>query len=246
MSEIENQVEEVVVDSYDFDGFQVVRREFFSHKYQPAITINHDNISFNMSSIRKLCATDHIQLLINPVEKKLIIRNCTEEAKDAVKWCNTRIKDEKTRVTNRKIKCNIFTGKVFDLMKWNPNYRYKIQGTVVRTPNEVFMVFNLDETEIFTPIVKDDEVTSKMGSKPYYPEGWRDSFGLPVEAHEKALNINLLDGFARLDIVQKQRTSKRKKTEAPVNTDNDQLTLFNVDGTPYDPNEVGGPVHEDK
>ena len=109
---------------------------------------------------------------------------------------------------------------------------------------ERLLVFDLGDTEIYTPVDKANGDNKKV--LPYYPEGWRDSFGLPVEAHEKALNINLLDGFARLDIVQKQRTSKRKKTEAPVNTDNDQLTLFNVDGTPYDPNEVGGPINEDK
>jgi len=227
MSEIENQVEEVVVDNYDFDGFQVVRREFFSHKYQPAITINHDNISFNMSSIRKLCATDHIQLLINPVEKKLIIRNCTEEAKDAVKWCNTRIKDEKTKITNRKIKCNIFTGKVFDLMKWNPNYRYKIQGTVVRTPTEIFMVFNLEETEIFTPVIKDDEITSKMGSKPYYPEGWRDSFGLSLEEHEQSVSVGYLGDYARFDVIHEKRSSKKKKTKV---VPSDQMNLFDLEG----------------
>lgn len=226
MTDTENQVEEIVVDNYDFNGFQVVRREFFSHKYQPAITINNDYISFNMSSIRKLCKTDHIQLLINPNVKKLIIRNCTDEAKDAVKWCNIRMKDDKTKITNRKIKCNIFTGKVFDLMKWNPNYRYKIQGTVVRTPTEIFMVFNLDEPEIFTPVIKDDEITSKMGNKPYYPEGWRDSFGLSLEEHQQSVSVGYLGDYARFDVIHEKRSSKKKKHK---DTSIDQINFFDID-----------------
>jgi hypothetical protein len=31
---------------------------------------------------------------------------------------------------------------------------------------------------------------------PFYPKEWKDSFGLPVEEHRKALEINMLDGYA--------------------------------------------------
>lgn len=30
---------------------------------------------------------------------------------------------------------------------------------------------------------------------PFYPKEWKDSFGLPVEEHRKALEINMLDGY---------------------------------------------------
>lgn len=29
-----------------------------------------------------------------------------------------------------------------------------------------------------------------------YPKEWKDSFGLPVEEHRKALEINMLKGYA--------------------------------------------------
>ena len=31
---------------------------------------------------------------------------------------------------------------------------------------------------------------------PFYPKEWKDSFGLPVEEHRKALEVNMLDGYA--------------------------------------------------
>ena len=53
-----------------------------------------------------------------------------------------------------------------------------------------------------------------MKSKPYYPEGWRESFGLPVAEHERALDINILDGYARIQIIE-QRNVKKTKTPLP-------------------------------
>ena len=240
--DIELDEEAEVVDEFEFKGFQVVRREFFSHLLESAISIKHDSITFNTASINRLPDTMYVQLLINPVEKKIVIKPCDAEAKDAIRWCT--LKKATGKRAPRKIVCRMFAAKLFDMMGWTPEYRYKLQGNVVKTMRERLLVFDLGDTEIYTPVDKANGDNKKV--LPYYPEGWRDSFGLPVEAHEKALNINLLDGFARLDIVQKQRTSRRKKTETPVNTDNEQLNLFNVDGTPYDPNEVGGPVNEYK
>ena len=53
-----------------------------------------------------------------------------------------------------------------------------------------------------------------MKSKPYYPEGWRESFGLPVAEHERALDINILDGYARMQIIE-QRNVKKPKAPLP-------------------------------
>ena len=50
-----------------------------------------------------------------------------------------------------------------------------------------------------TPEQRQDEIAAKVARKlnriPFYPKGWKDSFGLPVEEHKKALETNLTDGY---------------------------------------------------
>ena len=39
---------------FSFDGYQVVRREFFSHRYDPTLTIKGNSIIFNNACISRL------------------------------------------------------------------------------------------------------------------------------------------------------------------------------------------------
>ena len=56
--------------NFSFVGYQVVRREFISHRFE---------------------------FLINPTERKLAIRPCDEGARDAVRWCVVRGDKRKSR-----------------------------------------------------------------------------------------------------------------------------------------------------
>ena len=69
-------------ESFTYDGFQVVRGEFFSHIYEPSFTLNLNKISVNMACIRKLPDVEYVQILVHPEEKNLVIRPCKEEEKD--------------------------------------------------------------------------------------------------------------------------------------------------------------------
>ena len=69
---------------FSFDGYQVVRREFISHNFDPAMTIRGNSITFNNSCISKLENATYVQFLINPTEQRLLIRPCDEGARDAV------------------------------------------------------------------------------------------------------------------------------------------------------------------
>jgi hypothetical protein len=35
---------------------------------------------------------------------------------------------------------------------------------------------------------------------PFYPSDWKNSFGLPVEEHKKALEIKMLDDYVQFSI----------------------------------------------
>ena len=183
---------------FSFDGYQVVRREFFSHKFDPTLTIRNNGIVFNNACISRLDEVVYVQVLINPDTGKLVVRPCDEGARDAVRWCIAR--DDKRK--SRQISCSMFTAKLYDLMGWETLYRYKMQGTRISYQGEQLYVFDLTSTEVFIPATQD---TGEPEGKPRkktavrFLENWRDSFGLPVAEHTASTQIDLNEGYGMMD-----------------------------------------------
>ena len=183
---------------FSFDGYQVVRREFFSHKFDPTLTIRNNGIVFNNACISKMDEVVYVQVLINPDTGKLVVRPCDEGARDAVRWCIAR--DDKRK--SRQISCSMFTAKLYDLMGWETLYRYKMQGTRISYQGEQLYVFDLTSTEVFIPTTQD---TGEPEGKPRkkaavrFLENWRDSFGLPVAEHTASTQIDLNEGYGMMD-----------------------------------------------
>ena len=183
---------------FSFEGYQVVRREFFSHKFDPTLTIKGNSIIFNNACISKLDSVVYVQVLVNPTTEKLVIRPCDEGARDAVRWCVAR--DEKRK--SRQITCGLFTAKLYEMMGWEALYRYKLQGTRINYKGEQLYVFDLTSTEIFLPAVKDPDnpkARAKRGTA-VYPADWRDSFGIPVQEHAASMQVDLMEGFSFADM----------------------------------------------
>ena len=193
-------------DSFSLDNFQVVRREFFSHISEPSITFNNYKIGLNSACIKRLPQIDYIQFLINRQTKKLAIRPCLESDLHSFQWCTTSGGKRKPRqVTGR-----IFFMKLFDMMDWNPNYRYKILGKLIRANGEYLFVFDLMSTEVYQRITKEG-AKPKMSRTPVFPAEWQDQFGIPYEEHRKSLQINIFDNYAVYGI-------KDKEAEQPVSS----------------------------
>lgn len=186
---------------FSFDGYQVVRREFFSHKFDPTLTIKGNSIIFNNACISKMEQVVYVQVLVNPTTEKLVIRPCEEGARDAIRWCVVR--DEKRK--SRQITCGLFTAKLYEMMGWEALYRYKLQGTRINYKGEHLYVFDLTSTEIFLPVIKDPDnpKANARRSAAVYPANWRDSFGIPVQEHTESTNIDLMEGFAFADVAKK-------------------------------------------
>ena len=183
---------------FSYEGYQVVRRDFFSHKFDPTLTIKGNSIIFNNACISKLESVVYVQVLVNPTTEKLVIRPCDEGARDAIRWCVAR--DDKRK--SRQITCGLFTAKLYDMMGWEALYRYKLQGTRINYQGEQLYVFDLTSTEAFLPQVKETDKSGPVKRKkpvPMYPADWRDSFGIPVQEHTASTQINLLDGYAYME-----------------------------------------------
>ena len=212
-----------LAEDFSYDGYQVVRRELFAHLREPAVVIRRDSVTFNTACIAGLEDAVYIQILVNQDNKRMVVRKCEENDKDALRWCVAKPDKRKSRKMTNKI----FSAMMYEMMGWNLDCRYKILGHKITFEDETIYVFDLMETEIFLDIKgkrakKDTESQSTTESAnnieetvssntdnersaeeikrknriPFYPKEWKDSFGLPVEEHRKALEINMLDGYA--------------------------------------------------
>lgn len=177
-------------DSFSYEGYQVVRGEFFAHIYEPSVTFNNCKVSVNTACLNKLPAVDYVQFLVNPDAKKLAVRPCREDEKDSFLWCTMRGKKRKPR----QITCRIFFAKIVEMMGWNPNYRYKLLGKLIRSGEEYLYIFDLTATEVYQRIAKEG-VPAKNSRTPVFPAEWQNQFGLPVEEHRKQLQINIFNGY---------------------------------------------------
>lgn len=177
-------------DTFTYDGYQVVRGEFFSHLYEPCITFNNFKVYMNAACIRRLPETDYVQILINQEKKKLAVRPCSEESKDSFRWCSNTAKR-----TPRHVTCRVFYGKITELMGWNPDYRYRLVGKLIQSNGQLLFIFDLTAPEIFTRTPEDGK-QPHSSRKPVYPAEWKHQFGVPVEEHRKSLQIDIFDGYA--------------------------------------------------
>lgn len=222
--EIVDQKAIELAKDFSYDGYQVVRREMFAHLREPAVVIRRDSVTFNTACISGLEDAVYIQILVNQDNKKMVVRKCEENDKDALRWCIAKPDKRKSR----KMSNRIFSAMMYEMMGWDLDCRYKILGHKITYEDETIYVFDLQETEIYLDIkgnrakksteslsetkhtdVSGDNITQSMENGeasaeevkrknriPFYPKEWKDSFGLPVEEHKKALEINILDGYA--------------------------------------------------
>ena len=178
-------------ESFDYDGYQVVRGEFFAHLYEPIFIFHNNRVSVNSACIKRLAETEYIQILVNPDKKQLAVLPCNESDKDSFKWCT----GTKKRLP-RKITCPIFTAKVYDLMGWSHGYKYKLLGKLIDTGQQLIFIFDLSTPEIFIP--KDGG--NRMSKNATYPAEWQNQFGIPVSSHRNTLDISIFNGCAVFSI----------------------------------------------
>ena len=124
---------------FDYEGYQVVRQEFFAHVNEPAVTFNNYKFYVNAACLNRFPKVDYVQVLVNQESKILAIRPCQAEDRDACAWCT----NGSGRRKPKQITCKIFFAKVFSLMGWNLDYRYKLLGRVIHAKDEWLIAFDL-------------------------------------------------------------------------------------------------------
>lgn len=61
---------------FNYEGYQVVRREFFAHINEPSVTFNNYKFYVNAACLNRFPKVDYVQVLVNQESKILAIRPC--------------------------------------------------------------------------------------------------------------------------------------------------------------------------
>ena len=115
---------EELESTFSYDGYQVVRKELFAHLRDPAIVIRKDSITFNTACITGLEDVVYVHVMFNSDLKRIVVRGCDENDKDALRWCIAKPDKRKSR----KMTCKPFSELVYKEMGWDTECRYKMLG----------------------------------------------------------------------------------------------------------------------
>jgi len=208
------------VDEFDFDGFQVVRREFFSKANCPAVTIKYGSIVFNIRAIRKLNECRFIQILINPEKKQIIAKPCEEDEKDSLQW--SRI-DKHSKVVSRTITGKVFTAQLYKDMNWNIESTIKVLGTLIKCKGEKIFIFDLNNAEAYLHLAEQSDDDSKRRKRvPYPPKHWAENYGQSYEESKLQMVMTFEgapEGFVKLTIPQLHKKPPNSEVLKPPETD---------------------------
>ena len=197
---------EELESTFSYDGYQVVRKELFAHLRDPAIVIRKDSITFNTACISGLEDVVYVHVMFNSDLKRIVVRGCDENDKDALRWCIAKPDKRKSR----KMSCKPFSELVYNEMGWDSDCRYKILGYRINFEGETLYVFDLLVPEIFHEGQKrkkgesapQSEETKPVNTrKGFYPDDIAGTFGVPVEEHLKESEVKQIDGNVSMGIL---------------------------------------------
>lgn len=197
------------VQSGDFDlrGFQIARSQFFDTAKKLCVTFSDDSIVFSTECIRKFEKSLYIEMLIHPCEHLLVIRPCKKESRNAIRWANFR----GGKYHSRSVSCAAYIKTLYELFSWKSGCKYRIRGIQRHKLNEIVIIFDIRETEIFIPqhtlesalnsTSEDEHLYNEVEPFPInskndilaYPSSWTDNFGSNFYRHAQARELASFD-----------------------------------------------------
>ena len=136
---------------------------------------------------------------INSVKKRLAVICCTEEEGASVEWARKKKNDtwESKTISSVEV-CE----KLYRLMGWDRNCRYKVLGRIANSDRGLVLLFDLEEAIMFTP-QPEEYVDKKTGAVKkrrvsYYPDMYKDRIGRSYNDYAAAQQMSMfepLDGY---------------------------------------------------
>lgn len=162
-----------------FDGYELPPSTQFSMLKKPTVTIKYGKIRFNMAAIKLFSGIKYILPMLHGDKKRLAAVPCLEEKDSSVEWARIRKKDNAW--VNKDISSVDFVNKIFNIMGWKKDCRYKIIGRIADSERGLILIFDLEEAIRFEPAKKEvvNPLTGKTSivNEKYYPDKYKDRIG---------------------------------------------------------------------
>jgi len=119
----------------------------FTSVNEPTLNIRCGKLKFSASCLKLLAETDYIQIAIYPMSKRLCAIPAAADDKDAIRWSSYTAKRRA-----KEINAHDFLKKLYALMSWHDDYRYKVIGKLTTDIDEKkIIVFDLSDAIIYKP-----------------------------------------------------------------------------------------------
>lgn len=177
------------IGEFDLRGYELVRTQFLGDFREPLVIINIHEIHFFAACFTKIEKTAYIELLLNPVEKLLVVRPCTKDSRNAVQWA----KITGDRYFPREIHGAGFLNVLYEILDWEKECRYRIRGVRQQNESGAILMFDLKDAVYVIPLESindqntDDGKPVSMGMEPLsthskksivaFPTAWVEGFG---------------------------------------------------------------------
>lgn len=183
----EGETIQIEAQSGDFDyrGFEIAREQFFNNTDKLSITFSTTTVKFSIACIKKLSDVQHVELLIHPLKKLLIVRATDSKNKNAIRWLSLNSKGE---FVSRPVCGTAYLKTIYELLGWNEDCKYRVRGIRKQNGDESLLIFSLEETEIYLSKerkqatayeaeIKNKSLAATGKSAIAYPSAWADNFG---------------------------------------------------------------------
>ena len=207
-----------------FDGYELPPRTQFSMVKKPAVSIKYGEMTFNMACIRLFEGIKYILPIVNTAKKRMALIMCPEEDSASVEWAR-----QKNGVwVNKSISSLEFLEKMFRMMNWNRECRYKVLGRVANSDQGLCMLFDLEEAIMFTPQPQEftDPMTGEVKKKQvkFFPDIYKGRIGRSyndyVATHQMSMFENIVsyqgDEQAQAAITAAKNEEVEEKTNGEV------------------------------
>jgi hypothetical protein len=150
------------MNKLDFRGYEIVRVQFFNFAAVRSVTFSTKGIRFSAECIRNLGSAEFVKLWLHPVKKSLIIKPCSQEERQKIRWVTVK----NGKCCSRAISAAAYIKTVYELFDWSPRYKYRFRGGVKDINGVKAVEFDLREPETITA----DSIL--------FPEDWGSGFGM--------------------------------------------------------------------
>ena len=187
---VEGNTVSICAGDFDMRGFEVTRSELFDTN-GANIVIEGKKLKLSTACVRAFGDKSSIELLVNPRTMQLAARSSSAKDHSAL-ICSRK---NEGRYVPRTMSGAAFLETLYELFGWNPDFKYRIAGTLFQTADETAFIFQVDDAEaLLRPSVisydgtdASSKVTPMLTSGKRIravPEKWASSFGAQYYAHQ--------------------------------------------------------------